>query len=155
MQAYWYLVRMKVQVGLTYRFEVFAVMATQMIVMVASVYLWNNAFTGQSSLAGLDRSQMVNYAVLAVVLSSLFQNGVQNAIKVEKLKTDKASILKTDGNKVWCSFDHHRFSASDLITELAKELDILDLSVHDADIEDAVGLIYKKEVEIGAERGQI
>ena len=80
MQAYWYLVRMKVQVGLAYRFEVFAVMATQMIVMVASVYLWNNAFTGQSSLAGLDRSQMVTYAVLAVVLSSLFQNGVQNAI---------------------------------------------------------------------------
>lgn len=80
MQAYRYLVRMKVQVGLTYRFEVLAVVATQLIVMVASVYLWNNAYSGQSSLAGLQRNQMVTYAVLAVVLSSLFQNGVQNAI---------------------------------------------------------------------------
>lgn len=72
---------------------------------------------------------------------------------VDHLKTDKASILKTDGNKIWCSFDHHRFSASELITELANELDIEDLSVHDADIEDAVGLIYKKEVDESSTKG--
>jgi len=66
---------------------------------------------------------------------------------VDKLKTDKAAILKSEGNKIWCSFDHHRFSASELITELANELDIVDLSVHDADIEDAVRLIYRKEYD--------
>jgi len=80
MQAYRYLVKMKVQVGLTYRFEVFTVVVTQFIVMVASVYLWNNAYNSESILEGLAKSQMITYAVLAVVLSSMFRNGVQNAI---------------------------------------------------------------------------
>lgn len=68
---------------------------------------------------------------------------------VDKLRTDKTAILKTDGNKIWCSFDHHRFSASELITKLANELDIVDLSVHDAAIEDAVGLTYRKDCAEG------
>lgn len=41
--------------------------------------------------------------------------------------------------------DTHRFSASELITEFAKEFDIIDLSVHEADIEDAVRHIYRKD----------
>jgi ABC-2 type transport system permease protein len=71
---------MKVLVGLAYRFEVFAVVVTQLIVMVASVCLWNSAYGNEKVMEGLAKNQMVTYAVLAVVLHSLFQFGVQSSI---------------------------------------------------------------------------
>lgn len=61
---------------------------------------------------------------------------------VNSLKTDKAELIKIEGNKIWCKFDHHKITASELISELAEELSILDLSVKDPDIEDAIRQIY-------------
>ena len=54
------------------------------------------------------------------------------------------TLEKTEGSKIWCHFDHRRYSASEIIADLAGELDIADLSVLDADIEDTVRLIYSK-----------
>jgi len=48
--------------------------------MLASVYLWNSAFAEQEVLEGLYLQQMVTYAVLAVVVSTLFTTGVENQI---------------------------------------------------------------------------
>ncbi|WP_234121091.1 ABC transporter ATP-binding protein [Clostridium hydrogenum] len=58
------------------------------------------------------------------------------------LKTNKAKLVKVEGNKIWCKFDHHKITASELISELAKELSIIDLSVKEPDIEDAISQIY-------------
>ena len=80
MQAYRYLMKMKILVGFTYRFEVVMVVLTRLVVMVASVYLWNSAYEGVTVMEGLTRSQMITYAVLAIVLSSLFQTDVENGI---------------------------------------------------------------------------
>jgi ABC-2 type transport system ATP-binding protein len=82
-------------------------------------------------------NRMSPYRVIALELAQ----------PVPVLKTGMATILKNEGKKMWLSFDHHRYSASELITELAKELDILDLSVHEAEIEDAVRLIYRKDYQ--------
>jgi ABC-2 type transport system permease protein len=80
MEAFRYLIKMKILVGFTYRFEVVMVVLTRLIVMVASVCLWNSAYSGITDLEGLSQGQMITYAVLAIVLSSLFQTEVENEI---------------------------------------------------------------------------
>ena len=80
MEAFRYLIKMKILVGFTYRFEVVMVVLTRLVVMVASVYLWNSAYANVTELEGLTKSQMITYAVLAILLSSLFQTDVENAI---------------------------------------------------------------------------
>ncbi|HPF87584.1 MAG TPA: ABC-2 family transporter protein [Candidatus Limiplasma sp.] len=80
MDAYRYLIKMRILVGFTYRFEVVMVILTRLIVMVASVCLWNSAYANTTELEGLTHSQMITYAVLAIVLSSLFQTNVENGI---------------------------------------------------------------------------
>lgn len=72
--------KMKALVGFTYRFEVVMIVLTRLIVMVASVYLWNSAYAGATELEGLSKNQMITYAVLAIVLSSLFYTEVENGI---------------------------------------------------------------------------
>ncbi|MFH1880651.1 MAG: AAA family ATPase, partial [Bacillota bacterium] len=64
---------------------------------------------------------------------------------VTEIRSPKVTLQKIEGMKIRCHFDHRRYSASEIITDLAQELDIADLSVLDADIEDTVRLIYHKK----------
>lgn len=80
MKAFSYLAKMNVMVGITYRFDLITGVICQMLIMLASVYLWNSAYTNRATLEGLYINQMVTYAVLAVVMSTLFISGVENAV---------------------------------------------------------------------------
>ena len=68
---------------------------------------------------------------------------IEAANPSDGIKTELAEFIKRDGNKVYCKFDHHKVTASMLIAELAKEMEIIDLSIHDPDIEEAVQVIYR------------
>lgn len=61
---------------------------------------------------------------------------------VERLRTDKAMLVSAEGKRLTCRFDHHKYTASEVIRELSEELSIIDLSVEEPDIEDAVARIY-------------
>ena len=58
------------------------------------------------------------------------------------LPTRKAELVSREGSRLVCRFDHHKYSASEVIGELSAGLDILDLSVAEPDIEEAVERIY-------------
>lgn len=62
----------------------------------------------------------------------------------DSINTHLAEFIKREGNKIYCKFDHKKITASELITELAKEFEIIDLSVHDPSIEEAIREVYKK-----------
>jgi ABC-2 type transport system ATP-binding protein len=64
---------------------------------------------------------------------------------VAALRSQKVTLEKAEGLKLRCHFDHRKYSASEIIAELAQEVDIADLSVLDANIEDTVRLIYRKK----------
>jgi ABC-2 type transport system permease protein len=80
MRAYIYKLKMQMIVNITYRFEVFATIATRFILMVSTVFLWKCTYAGNDKMLGLSRSQMITYAVLSVFLSAIFQCNVQNTI---------------------------------------------------------------------------
>lgn len=75
---------------------------------------------------------MADYRVMRLV----------TAEPVERLRTDKAVLISAEGTRLTCHFDHHRYTASEVIRELSEEISIVDLSVEEPDIEDAVARIY-------------
>lgn len=78
---------------------------------------------------------MAPYRIMKLVLSE----------PVDNIKCDKVELVSSDDNNVICRFDHHKYSASDIIGELSKELSIEDLTVEEPDIEEAVARIYHVE----------
>lgn len=67
---------------------------------------------------------------------------LEAAENIEKVKCGKIQIVSCNENKLVCRFDHHRYTASEVIGELSNELSITDLSVEEPDIEEAVAQIY-------------
>lgn len=61
---------------------------------------------------------------------------------VREIACDKVEILKLEGRKIWCKFDHHAYTAAEIIHELGQEMKIVDLSVREPDVEDAISNIY-------------
>ncbi len=63
--------------------------------------------------------------------------------EISEIKNPNVEVLKIDETKVRCRFEHSKISASSIIKELSNELNIIDLSVKEADIEDAILQIYE------------
>ena len=81
LQAYWYITKMKLLTGLAYRFEVFASVGTNLILMLASVFLWNAAYSGGvQQVNALNLQDLTTYTILSIMLSSMFVCGVQDTI---------------------------------------------------------------------------
>ncbi len=72
LQAYWYIAKMRILTTIAYRFEVFAAVGTQMIIMLAIVYLWKTAYSGNTSTTVMQLDDIVTYTVISTLLSSIF-----------------------------------------------------------------------------------
>ena len=81
-------------------------------------------------------SDMAPYRIMKLVLAEK-----ENTARRE-FKCDKAELIAWKDNNVECKFDHHKYTASQVIGELSKEFDIVDLTVEEPDIEEAVSRIY-------------
>ncbi len=77
-------------------------------------------------------SRMATYRMLILELAE----------PIEKVECDKVEVIRQEGRKIWCKFDHHSYTATEIIHELGKEMKILDLSVREPDVEDAISNIY-------------
>jgi len=77
-------------------------------------------------------SRMATYRMLILELAD----------PVEKVECDKVTVIRQEGRKIWCKFDHHSYTATEIIHELGKEMKILDLSVREPDVTDAISNIY-------------
>jgi len=80
LQAYWYMTKMRVLTNLAYRFEVFASIGSNLILMVASVFLWHAAYGGIGQVNELGLSDLVTYTIVSILLASVFVCDVQNTI---------------------------------------------------------------------------
>ncbi len=64
---------------------------------------------------------------------------------IDRIKCDKIELVSSKDNSIVCRFDHHKYTASEGIGEVSKELSIVDLTVEEPDIEEAVARIYHAE----------
>jgi ABC-2 type transport system permease protein len=80
LQAYWYIAKMRILTTIAYRFEVFAAVGSQVIIMLAAVYLWKAAYSGETNAAVMSFEQIVTYTVISILLGSVFICNVQDTI---------------------------------------------------------------------------
>ncbi|ANE48324.1 hypothetical protein SY83_20850 [Paenibacillus swuensis] len=71
---------MRILSNITYRFEVFAAIFTNIIILVASVFLWQTAYNGISQVESFTLKEIVTYTVLSILLGSVYITDVQNTI---------------------------------------------------------------------------
>jgi ABC-2 type transport system permease protein len=80
MSAYLYYAKMKILVSLTYRFEVISSLFTNFIIMFSTVYFWKVAYKGIGSASGVNEKQMITYAILSILLGTIFGFSVENVV---------------------------------------------------------------------------
>lgn len=79
--AYWYITKMKMLTSLAYRFEVFAAVGSNIILVLASVFLWKAAYSGGiGQVEALSLQDITTYTILSILLATLFYCGVQDTI---------------------------------------------------------------------------
>ena len=91
MRAYVQLAKLRLLTELTYRFDVYAGILTNLILMVATVFLWKTAFRGMGTVGGVDEGQMITYAILASLLGALFSPGVDDALN-DKIRNGSIAV---------------------------------------------------------------
>jgi len=77
-------------------------------------------------------TRMANYRMINLELAD----------PVTEIHSPMVEIVKAEGRKIWCKFDHHLYTAAEVIADIGKEVSIVDLSVKEPNIEDAVANIY-------------
>ena len=78
--AYAYGIKIKLLSQLNYRFDVVATLGSQLVTMLATVFLWRAVYQGKTTVANVDQNQMVAYAVLSAFLGGIYQAQVQETI---------------------------------------------------------------------------
>ncbi len=91
MFAFIYLAKMRILTLLTYRFEVFIAVGSNIIMMFATVFLWKSAYIGIDTVEGLKEQQMVTYSILSVLLSTILSCNVQNIIN-ERVRDGQVAV---------------------------------------------------------------
>lgn len=80
LNAYLYITKMRVLSNLAYRFEVFTAIVSNMILLIATVYIWHAAYSGIDAVETLALQDLVTYTVISTLLGSMFVCNVQNTI---------------------------------------------------------------------------
>lgn len=92
LQAYWYMTKMRILTGLAYRFEVFASVGTNIILVTASIFLWRAAYGGAGPSGTISLHDMVNYTIMSSLVGFVFvcdvQNTLYNKIREGQIVTD-------------------------------------------------------------------
>ncbi|CAI6085689.1 ABC transporter permease [Cohnella sp. JJ-181] len=94
LQAYLYIAKMKLLTNLTYRFEWLTSIFTNLILMLASVFIWQAAYRGGGGAGeALSVDDMVTYSILSSTLGALFVCNVQDTIYVKMREGQIATDL--------------------------------------------------------------
>lgn len=93
MRAYVQLAKLRLLEALTYRFDVFAGFLTNLILMFATVFLWETAFRGMGTVEGVNEGQMVTYAIIGALLATLTTTTVQQHLNMKIRRGDIAVDL--------------------------------------------------------------
>ena len=81
MNPYIYMTKMKLLLSLSYRFEVFTNLAVQIILLFISSFFWKAAYKGLDTVQLVNEKQMIIYAIMSIVLSSVFAASVESNIR--------------------------------------------------------------------------
>lgn len=76
MKPYYYIARIRVLISFTYRFEVFSGLAVNTVLLLTSVFLWQTVYRNTQVMSGVNKSQMVTYAIISVILGTILVSDI-------------------------------------------------------------------------------
>ncbi|MCK4799229.1 MAG: ABC-2 family transporter protein [Spirochaetes bacterium] len=76
MKAYYYIIRVRILTAIAYRFEVFSHLGVNTLLLLTSVFLWQTVYRNTSEMAGVNKSQMIIYTVMAVIIGTVFRTDI-------------------------------------------------------------------------------
>ena len=94
MKPYLYVIKVRILLTLSYRFEVFSSILTGTLFMFASVFFWRTAYAGIDQVAQVSLNQMLCYGVMSVILGMFFQDitfTVENEVQ-QKVQQGNISV---------------------------------------------------------------
>ncbi len=62
-------------------FKVFTALGTNLIIIVANMFLWKTAYRGIVSVAEVNEAQMLTYAMISIILASFYSGNVEHTIQ--------------------------------------------------------------------------
>ncbi|PFR37909.1 hypothetical protein COK27_21650 [Bacillus thuringiensis] len=81
MSAYLYYMKMRILTEFSYRFDVFASIGSNIIILLTTVYIWKAAYQNSAvSVNGVTETDMVTYTIISIILSIFFTNSVQDTL---------------------------------------------------------------------------
>jgi ABC-2 type transport system permease protein len=81
MKAYFYLVKIRMQLSLVYRFEFITSIFVQIIVLFANSFLWRVLYINKTTVVGVNINQMLTYSIMSVLISCIFYYEVENELR--------------------------------------------------------------------------
>ena len=101
MRLYTYLLNLQLLNALAYRFEYLSSIGRNLFFLLGSVFLWRTAYRGIDQVAGVTESQMVTYAVVAVLMNACFTISIDNELFGKIRAGEIALDLIRPVNLVW------------------------------------------------------
>ena len=77
---YLYIMKTKIMMSLAYRFDVIANVLVQAVVLAAAVFFWEAVYADQSMVADTTLKQMIDYAIITLLLVTLYSTSVEDEI---------------------------------------------------------------------------
>lgn len=84
------MIKIKLLLALSYRYEVFITFITQIILLFVSSFFWKAAYKGIDSVAMVNERQMLIYSVISIILGNIFSISVEDSIRQKVRKGNVA-----------------------------------------------------------------
>lgn len=91
MKPYLYMIKIKLLLALSYRFEVLITFFSQIVILFASSFFWKAAYNGINTVAMVNENQMLIYSVLSIILGNIFSMSIENSIR-QKVRSGNVAI---------------------------------------------------------------
>ncbi|MDE7273621.1 MAG: ABC-2 family transporter protein [Lachnospiraceae bacterium] len=81
MKAYLFVIKIRIQSALAYRFNVISTILIQCLLMFAMACFWKAAYGGTETVSGIGKQDMITYTMISVIMGNLLTMGVEGRIE--------------------------------------------------------------------------
>ncbi|MDE7130272.1 MAG: ABC-2 family transporter protein, partial [Lachnospiraceae bacterium] len=81
MEAYLFIIKIRIQSALAYRFNVISTILIQCLYMFAMACFWKAAYGGTGAVSGVGEEDMITYTIISVIMGNLLTMGVERRIE--------------------------------------------------------------------------
>ena len=92
MNAYLYMIKIKLLLAFTYKYDFFVSLLHKVILLFATVFFWKAAYNGIDSVASVNEQQMLIYTVISVIMSGFIGANSVEWIIQGKIRTGNVAL---------------------------------------------------------------